>query len=102
MKIDGVRCIKEIAKEVDIDPDLVARCVRNLCYYGIVSLLPLFMYCNNYVATERLHDFYSDKKLAEVTLPILSAFFLEKKHKSQMGCPEGNSKSNILLHLLTH
>ena len=27
-KIDGIRCVKEIAMEVEIDPDLVMRCVR--------------------------------------------------------------------------
>ncbi|KAK5975830.1 hypothetical protein GCK32_018551 [Trichostrongylus colubriformis] len=27
-KIDGIRCVKEIATEVEIDADLVMRCVR--------------------------------------------------------------------------
>ncbi|VDD91639.1 unnamed protein product [Enterobius vermicularis] len=71
-KIDGVLCIREIAKEVDIDPDLVARCVRNLQYYGVVGLLPLFMYFNTYIATDRLHDFYNNKSLIEECLEFVA------------------------------
>ncbi|KAK6759530.1 hypothetical protein RB195_021237 [Necator americanus] len=59
-KIDGIRCVKEIATEVEIDPDLVMRCVRNLHFYECVSLVPLFLYSNTYVSTEKLHDFYSN------------------------------------------
>ncbi|VDM75363.1 unnamed protein product [Strongylus vulgaris] len=59
-KIDGIRCVKEIATEVEIDPDLVMRCVRNLHFYECVSLVPLFLYSNTYVATEKLHDFYNN------------------------------------------
>ncbi|VDK64780.1 unnamed protein product [Cylicostephanus goldi] len=39
------------------------RCVstlRNLHFYECVSLVPLFLYSNTYVATEKLHDFYND------------------------------------------
>ncbi|WKY14136.1 hypothetical protein Q1695_000021 [Nippostrongylus brasiliensis] len=59
-KIDGIRCVKEIATEVEIDPDLVMRCVRNLHFYECISLVPLFLYSNIYVATEKLHDFYDN------------------------------------------
>ncbi|KJH42573.1 maleylacetoacetate isomerase [Dictyocaulus viviparus] len=59
-KIDGIRCVKEIATEVEIDTDLVMRCVRNLHFYECVSLVPLFLYSNIYVATEKLHDFYTN------------------------------------------
>ncbi|XGW34842.1 hypothetical protein V3C99_018688 [Haemonchus contortus] len=65
-KIDGIRCVKEIATEVEIDADLVMRCVRNLHFYECVSLVPLFLYSNTYVATEKLHDFYSSSSEIEV------------------------------------
>lgn len=61
-KIDGVRCVKEIASEVDIDPDLVSRCIRNLYFYECVSMVPLFLYSNTYVATEKLHSFYQQRQ----------------------------------------
>ncbi|VDM52863.1 unnamed protein product [Angiostrongylus costaricensis] len=65
-KIDGIRCVKEIATEVEIDTDLVMRCVRNLHFYECVSLVPLFLYSNTYVATEKLHDFYTNPCEIEV------------------------------------
>lgn len=66
-KVDGVRCIQEIAMMVQIDTDLVMRCVRNLHFYGCLTLIPLFMYANTYVATEQLHDFYMNADLIEVS-----------------------------------
>ncbi|VDM96333.1 unnamed protein product [Thelazia callipaeda] len=67
-KVNGVRCIKEIALLVHIDVDLVIRCVRNLHFYGCLTLIPLFMYANTYVATEQLHDFYKNPDLIEACL----------------------------------
>ncbi|VDK82494.1 unnamed protein product [Litomosoides sigmodontis] len=65
-KVDGVRCIQEIAMMVQIDADLVMRCVRNLHFYGCLTLIPLFMYANTYVATEQLHNFYMNADLIEI------------------------------------
>ncbi|VDP12879.1 unnamed protein product [Onchocerca flexuosa] len=70
-KVDGVRCIKEIAMMVQIDADLVMRCVRNLHFYGCLTLIPLFMYSNTYVATEQLHDFYTNAVLIEIHLSAI-------------------------------
>lgn len=58
--IDGIRTVKEIADEASIDQDLVVRCVRNLHFYECVSLVPVFLYSNTYVATERVQDFYKN------------------------------------------
>uniref|UniRef100_A0A914RZT4 Nitrogen permease regulator 2-like protein n=1 Tax=Parascaris equorum TaxID=6256 RepID=A0A914RZT4_PAREQ len=70
-KIDGVRCIKDIALLVQIDADLVARCVRNLHFYGCLTLLPLFMYSNTYVANEQLHRFYLNADTIEACLDFV-------------------------------
>uniref|UniRef100_A0A0M3IEX8 Nitrogen permease regulator 2 n=1 Tax=Ascaris lumbricoides TaxID=6252 RepID=A0A0M3IEX8_ASCLU len=70
-KIDGVRCIKDIALLVQIDADLVARCVRNLHFYGCLTLLPLFMYSNTYVANEQLHHFYLNADTIEACLDFV-------------------------------
>ncbi|CAJ0566160.1 unnamed protein product, partial [Mesorhabditis spiculigera] len=59
-KIDGLRCVKEISIMTGLDVDLVIRCIRNLCYYEAVALVPFFLYSNNYVATEKLHNFFND------------------------------------------
>ncbi|CAI4229799.1 unnamed protein product [Auanema sp. JU1783] len=70
-KIDGVRCILEIAHEVDIDPDLVSRCVRNLYFYELVDTVPLFLYSNTYVATEKLHNFYCNELEKQMCLEFV-------------------------------
>ncbi|VDM40120.1 unnamed protein product [Toxocara canis] len=70
-KIDGVRCVKDIALLVQIDADLVARCVRNLHFYGCLTLLPLFMYSNTYVANEQLQQFYLNADTIEACLDFV-------------------------------
>ncbi|GMT32893.1 hypothetical protein PFISCL1PPCAC_24190 [Pristionchus fissidentatus] len=64
-EIDGVRCVREIAAKVAIDADLVMRCIRNLVFYECVQLVPLLLYANTYVATEKLHPFYHDRPLIQ-------------------------------------
>ncbi|KAL3989575.1 Nitrogen permease regulator 2 family protein [Acanthocheilonema viteae] len=70
LKVDGVRCIQEIAMMVQIDTDLVMRCVRNLHFYGCLTLIPLFMYANTYIATEQLHNFYMNANLIEIGMTM--------------------------------
>ncbi|CAI2351569.1 unnamed protein product [Caenorhabditis sp. 36 PRJEB53466] len=60
-QIDGIKTVREIAIILELDPSLVARCVRNLHFYECVSLVPMFLYWNTYVATERVHDFYKNQ-----------------------------------------
>lgn len=60
-QIDGINTVREIAISLELDPSLVARCVRNLHFYECVSLVPMFLYWNTYVATERVHDFYKNQ-----------------------------------------
>lgn len=61
-QIDGINTVREIAIILELDASLVARCVRNLHFYECVSLVPMFLYFNTYVATERVHDFYKNQK----------------------------------------
>lgn len=64
--IDGLRSVQEIAGLIQIDSDLVGRCVRNLQFCGCVTLVPLFLYSNCYVAGETLHRFYNDTDAIKV------------------------------------
>ncbi|GMR32362.1 hypothetical protein PMAYCL1PPCAC_02557 [Pristionchus mayeri] len=70
-EIDGVRCVREIAIKVSIDADLVMRCIRNLIFYECVQLVPLLLYANTYVATEKLHPFYHDQTLIQECLDFV-------------------------------
>ncbi|CAI5448464.1 unnamed protein product [Caenorhabditis angaria] len=60
-RIDGIATVREISNLLQLDVSLVARCVRNLHFYECVSLVPMFLYSNTYVATERVHDFYMNQ-----------------------------------------
>uniref|UniRef100_A0A0N4Z3L7 Nitrogen permease regulator 2 n=1 Tax=Parastrongyloides trichosuri TaxID=131310 RepID=A0A0N4Z3L7_PARTI len=69
--IDGVNTIKEISNEVEIDTDLVVRCIKNLNVYGYVTLLPLFMYGNCYGQTENIIEFRKNEALKEECLAFV-------------------------------
>uniref|UniRef100_A0A0N5BVX3 maleylacetoacetate isomerase n=1 Tax=Strongyloides papillosus TaxID=174720 RepID=A0A0N5BVX3_STREA len=69
--IDGMNTIKEIADEVEIDVDLVIRCIKNLHVYGYVTLLPLFMYRNCYTQTESIADFRRNDTLKDECLAFI-------------------------------
>uniref|UniRef100_A0A1I7Z545 GATOR complex protein NPRL2 n=1 Tax=Steinernema glaseri TaxID=37863 RepID=A0A1I7Z545_9BILA len=69
--IDGVRCIKEISNVIEIEADLVERCIQNLHFYGCITLVPLFMYSNTYVTTEKLHKLYEDVKMQQECLEFI-------------------------------
>lgn len=70
-QIDGIKCVKDIAYAVQIDVDLVSRCIRNLCFYGCINLLPLFLYSNSYIPTERIRLFFVSPKIIEQCLKFV-------------------------------
>ncbi|CAD5229443.1 unnamed protein product [Bursaphelenchus okinawaensis] len=74
--IDGVCCVKDIASLIQVDVDLVKRCIRNLYFYGCVALLPIFLYSNYYMATPRVRQFMKKEKVVEECLEFV------KKDKS--------------------
>lgn len=51
-----------------MEVSLVKACIQNMIYYGIVTLIPIFQYCNIYVTTPRLVELYSDTALSEECL----------------------------------
>lgn len=67
-QIDGIRCVKDIAYALQIDTDLVGRCIRNLCYHGCLTLLPLFLYTNSYIATEKIRHFFDSPVIIQQCL----------------------------------
>ncbi|CAJ0952672.1 unnamed protein product, partial [Mesorhabditis belari] len=78
-KINGIRCVKELAMCTGLDTELVTRCIKALCYFDILALAPLFLYSNNYVATEKLHDFYNDANMIQECLEFVRRRVKRKK-----------------------
>ncbi|XP_022662959.1 GATOR complex protein NPRL2-like isoform X3 [Varroa jacobsoni] len=61
--IDGFRHVLQIAQESDVDIDLVKACLRNLIYYDVIKIIPLFLYSAIYVATPLMQKLYTDRHL---------------------------------------
>ena len=49
--IDGVRCIRDIARQALIDPQLVAHAVRTLIAFGCVAMAEPTLTCSRYACT---------------------------------------------------
>lgn len=58
--IDGFRHVAKIAIEADVEVSLVKECIRNMLYYGIVQLIPLFLYSAVYAATPEIRTLATD------------------------------------------
>ena len=86
-QIDGINTVREIAISLEPDPSLVARCVRNLNFYECVSLVPMFLYYNTYVATERVHDFYKNKKEINECLDFVKIQSITTEDGSEIPMP---------------
>jgi nitrogen permease regulator 2-like protein len=52
--IDGVKYVKKISLDAEVDIEIVKRCVRALLYYNCVALIDIFQYSNVYTATDKV------------------------------------------------
>ena len=56
-----MRHVKRIAMEAGVDPGLARACIQNLCYFGVVKIIPIFQFCNTYCITPQLIDLKEDE-----------------------------------------
>ncbi|KAF1781281.1 Nitrogen permease regulator 2 [Phytophthora cactorum] len=61
--IDGVRYVKRISLEADVEIAIVKKCVRQLLYYGCVTLIDIFLHSNIYANTPKISVLANDPKL---------------------------------------
>lgn len=61
--IDGVKYVKRISLEADVEIAIVKKCVRQLLYYGCVTLIDIFLHSNIYAITPRIALIANDPKL---------------------------------------
>ncbi|GFQ64969.1 GATOR complex protein NPRL2 [Trichonephila clavata] len=54
--IDGFRHVAKIAVEAGVEIHLVKAFIQNMAYYGVVTLIPIFMYSNVYIPTPKLNE----------------------------------------------
>ncbi|KAF8764221.1 GATOR complex protein NPRL2-like isoform X1 [Argiope bruennichi] len=63
--IDGFRHVAKIAVEAGVEIHLVKAFIQNMVYYGVVTLIPIFMYSNVYIPTPKLNELADNCKLQE-------------------------------------
>ncbi|XP_057321013.1 GATOR complex protein NPRL2 isoform X1 [Microplitis mediator] len=78
--IDGFNHVTRIAAEADVENNLVKSCVQNLVYYGVVTLIPIFQYCNIYTTTSKLGILAEDKELQEECIHFVSKSARQPAH----------------------
>lgn len=61
--IDGVKYVKRISLEADVEIAIVKKCVRQLLYYGCVTMIDIFLHSNIYAITPRIALIANDPKL---------------------------------------
>lgn len=61
--IDGVRYIKRISLEADVEIAIVKKCIRQLLYYNCVTLIDIFLHSNIYANTTKIAQFATDSNL---------------------------------------
>ncbi|CAH0477993.1 unnamed protein product [Peronospora belbahrii] len=61
--IDGVRYVKRISLEAEVEIAIVKKCVRQLLYYGCVTLIDIFLHSNIYANTPKIAVLANDSKL---------------------------------------
>eukprot|EP00697_Spironema_sp_BW2_P004456 gnl/Spiro4/16064_TR8634_c0_g1_i1.p1 gnl/Spiro4/16064_TR8634_c0_g1~~gnl/Spiro4/16064_TR8634_c0_g1_i1.p1 ORF type:complete len:405 (+),score=126.22 gnl/Spiro4/16064_TR8634_c0_g1_i1:72-1286(+) len=52
--IDGVRYVKRISDDADVDLSLTQKSIQHLIHYGLVTLVDAFQYSNRYTATPNI------------------------------------------------
>ncbi len=60
--VDGVRFVKRISLDAGVEVALVKHCVRQLLYYGCVSLVDIFQYSNIYTTGRRVNLLASNQE----------------------------------------
>eukprot|EP00112_Aurelia_sp_Birch-Aquarium-sp1_P008521 Seg1942.3 transcript_id=Seg1942.3/GoldUCD/mRNA.D3Y31 product="GATOR complex protein NPRL2" protein_id=Seg1942.3/GoldUCD/D3Y31 len=61
--INGCNHVQKIAAEADMDLNLVRSAVQTLLYYGVITLIPVFLYSNMYALTPEINKLFNDKDM---------------------------------------
>ncbi|DAZ99905.1 TPA: hypothetical protein N0F65_011828 [Lagenidium giganteum] len=61
--IDGVNYVKRISIEADVEIAIVKKCIRQLLYYGCITMIDIFLHSNIYATTPKISSLAADPKL---------------------------------------
>ncbi|ETW06726.1 hypothetical protein, variant 1 [Aphanomyces invadans] len=63
--IDGVNYVKRIAIAAEVDVAIVKNCMRQLLFYGCITMIDIFMHSNIYATTSAVHSLVNDLVLQQ-------------------------------------
>ncbi|KAG8197173.1 hypothetical protein JTE90_011331 [Oedothorax gibbosus] len=86
--IDGFRHVAKIAAEAGVEIRLVKAFIQNMVYYGVATLIPIFMYSNVYTPTSKLNDLVENNRLQEDCT----------KYVARQGCHKPSFRSIFMLY----
>ncbi|KAJ0396195.1 hypothetical protein P43SY_001902 [Pythium insidiosum] len=61
--IDGVKYVKRISIEADVEIAIVKKCLRQLLYYGCITMTDIFLHSNIYATTPQIARLADDLRL---------------------------------------
>lgn len=70
--IDGFNCIAKISELAAVDVGVVQRIIRNMAFFGVVTLIPLFQYSAQYRVTPEIQEFYDDASVKAECMKFVS------------------------------
>lgn len=70
--IDGFNCIAKLAQLAAVDVGVVQRIIRNMAFFGVVTLIPLFQYAAQYRVTPKIQQFYDDVSVKTECMKFVS------------------------------
>ncbi|EQC27174.1 hypothetical protein SDRG_14977 [Saprolegnia diclina VS20] len=61
--IDGVNYVKRIAVIAEVELSIVKNCMRQLMYYGCITMIDIFLHSNIYATTDKISSLVEDVNL---------------------------------------
>ena len=61
LQIDGIKDVRRIAHDADVDLDLTKIALQHLLFYDAILMLDLFLFSNIYAPTPEINDFIQNK-----------------------------------------
>ncbi|KAK7601872.1 hypothetical protein V9T40_009313 [Parthenolecanium corni] len=95
--INGVNHVKKISAMAGVNNNLVKSCLQNLVYYGVVCMIPIFLYSSMYAVTPKLRKLAVDKKLQEECILALTRTGKESAQIRDIFCMYSNMKSGVTM-----
>ena len=83
--INSDRTVVRIAEVSNVHVDLVKECLRNLAYFGVIKLLPLFKFSNIYAHTHNPHAVLNLTPRNKEKMIQHGSYFKDKPITARMG-----------------